>query len=326
MRPQRLSRPARTRISTLRPFRAAGTPQRQRLEHANAVDRRGRRGPQEARSRGKERKPHLRGARRRVPKRRHRQGEPDRDQTQRRRARRRARRRVQPARLGPNGRLLITLGPVPTRHAPARPPLAISRSRRGTAGAAGRSFGVGRDRRDAAAAVRGHSRIRLPVAARRSEKRRLRLLRAHAGRRASPIAPAIAGWPIGRRRRDRCAGAARAPRHREFMAVVVRRRAASMRRLAPLLEHADQAWSVRARFAPRRRGLDEERPQARLPRCRLDIGPAVRKPHRRLELESVALASFDREREQPIRRPAPSPRRRTEARGRRHRRARPRRR
>ena len=41
-----------------------------------------------------------------------------------------------------------------------------------------------RDRRDATAAVRGHSRIRLPLAAGRSEKRRLRLLRAHAGRRA----------------------------------------------------------------------------------------------------------------------------------------------
>ena len=70
-----------------------------------------------------------------------------------------------------------------------------------------------RDRRDATGAVRGHSRIRLPVAARRSEERRFRLLRAHAGRRASPIAPAIAGWLIGRRTREAdCAGAARAPR------------------------------------------------------------------------------------------------------------------
>ena len=60
-----------------------------------------------------------------------------------------------------------------------------------------------RDRRDATGAVRGDSRIRLPVAARRSEKRRFRLLRAHAGRRASPIAPAIAEWLIGRRRRGR---------------------------------------------------------------------------------------------------------------------------
>jgi len=58
---------------------------------------------------------------------------------------------------------------------------------------------------------------------------------------------------------------------------------------------------VRARFSPGRRGSNEKRLQAGLARRHLDIGPAVREPHRRFELEPVALAGFDREREQAIR-------------------------
>ena len=83
---------------------------------------------------GKERKPHLRGARRRIPKRGHWQGEPDRDQTQRRRARLGAREGPRPRGVGPNGRRLVTLGPTPPTKAPAPPPLAIPRSSRGTGG------------------------------------------------------------------------------------------------------------------------------------------------------------------------------------------------
>ena len=128
-----------------------------------------------------------------------------------------------------------------------------------------------RDRRDAAAAVRGHSRI--PPAGGRSAIREAGTspIAGSRRRRASPIAPAIAGWPIGRRRRGRArTRAARTPRHREFVAAVLRRRAATALH-AVCLEHADQAGRVRARFAPRRRRLDEERPQAGLARGRLDV-------------------------------------------------------
>ena len=68
-----------------------------------------------------------------------------------------------------------------------------------------------------------------------------------------------------------------------------------------LPKHADEARSVRARFSPGRRGSNEKRLQAGLARRHLDIGPAVREPHRRFELEPVAFAGFDREREQAIR-------------------------
>ena len=142
---------------------------------------------------GKERKPHLRGARRRIPKRGHRQGEPDRDQTQwRGRGADRARKaRARPAPMGDRS----------LHSAQRRRPRLRLRPRSRSPGRAGGGEGGwrlwrSRDRRDATAEVRGNSRIRLSLAARRSEKRRVRLLRAHAGRRASPIAPAIAGWPI----------------------------------------------------------------------------------------------------------------------------------
>ena len=83
------------------------------------------------------------------------------------------------ARLGPDGRLRITLRPMAT------PWLQLCRSLAIPGQAGGGEGGVdlwrSRDRRDAAAAVRGDSRIRLPVAARRSEKRGFRLLRAYAG-------------------------------------------------------------------------------------------------------------------------------------------------
>ena len=206
---------------------------------------------------------------------------------------------------GPRGSAPMGDGRYPRPNAGDQAPGAARRSRSpGLAG--GRRGGVelwrSRDRRDATAAVRGHSRIRLPVAARRSEKRRFRLLRAHAGRRASPIAPAIAEWLIGRRRRGRSRGSDKgsAPSRVHGGCREAAREAYAPTARRPL-EHADQTRSVRARFAPRRSRLHEERPQAGLARRRLDIGPAVRKPHRRLEFESVALASFDREREQAIR-------------------------
>ena len=64
--------------------------------------------------------------------------------------------------------------------AAARDPQRLAGGRQG----GGEELWRSRDRRDATAAVGGHSRIRLPVAAGRSEERRFRLLRAHAGRRA----------------------------------------------------------------------------------------------------------------------------------------------
>ena len=84
------------------------------------------------------------------------------------------------ARVGPDGRLRITLGPMATTTAPPLRSLAISRSRRGTA-EHGRSFGVaeiGEMRRLRFEDIR---ELRLPVAAWRSEKRGIRLLRAYAG-------------------------------------------------------------------------------------------------------------------------------------------------
>ena len=198
------------------------------------------------------------------------------------------------------------------------------RSRVSARGAGGQTSGVddrrSRDRGDATGEVRGNARIRLPLAARRSEKRGIRLLRAHAGRRASPIAPAIAGWPTGRAQPRPIARERHKARRAGGSPEVHRRLSLSV------LEHEDQAWRIRARFAPRRSGLDEQRLQADLARRRLDIGPAVSKAHRRLKPEPIALASFDRKREQAVRASAPSRRRRREARGRRHKRARPRRR
>ena len=110
-----------------------------------------------------------------------------------------------------------------------------------------------RGRGDAAVAVRGDSRIRLPVAARRSEKRGLRLLRAHAGGRPVLLRrPLPDGLPVptGEAKRERAAGISR---HREFVA-------GGLRAGSCPLEDADQTGRVRARFAPRRRRPDEERP------------------------------------------------------------------
>ena len=188
--------------------------------------------------------------------------------------------------------------------APALPPLMIPRSQPGD-GQDGVDAWRSRDRRDAAAAVRGHSRIRLPVAAGRSEKRRFRLLRAHASRGPvllrRPLPDGLSAAAAASRARASEPGFQRHRRVRGGCREMARRLYAPSSTRPPCLEHADQARSVRARFAPGRRGLDEERPQAGLARGRLDIGAAVGKPHRRLELESVALASFDREREQAVR-------------------------
>src|ERR1700689_1108925 len=117
------------------------------------------------------------------------------------------------------------------------------------------------------------------MAAGRSEERRFRLLRDHSGRRAVVLRrPLPNGLSVAAGATE---GATRAPRRREFMAPVVRRRA-TLRADLPLRlpKYADQTGRVRARFAPGRSGLDEQRPQADLARFGLDIGPAVREPHR----------------------------------------------
>jgi hypothetical protein len=188
---------------------------------SNAVDRRGRRRPQEARSRGKERKPHRGRARRRIPKRRHWQGEPDRDQTQRRRGRLRAREGCSPRGSTP-------MGGSASRSAQRRPTTVRRCFRPRSPGlAAGRRGGRkelwrGRDRRDATAPVRRHSRISLPVAAGRSEERRFCLLRADARRRPVLLRrPLPNGLSVAARATD-CVGATRAPSRREFMAAIVR--------------------------------------------------------------------------------------------------------
>ena len=151
-----------------------------------------------------------------------------------------------------------------------------------------------RGRRDAAAEVRGHSRIRLSMAARRSQEWGVRLLRAHAGQGPVVLRRPLSDGLSSAAGATDCAGATRDPRHREFMAAILKGWLGS-------LEYADEAGSIQARFAPSRSRLDEQRPQAGLTRCRLDVRPAVGEAHRRLELESVALTSFDREREQAVR-------------------------
>ena len=130
---------------------------------------------QKAGSRRKKRERHRRGARRGVPQRRDRQGEPDRDQAQRRRARLCARRdagwRVSGAIAA-----IPRPKPVPASRAPP-PPVSREAGEKG-----GMDLCRSRGRRDATGEVRGNPRIRLPMAARRSEERGFRLLRAQAGR------------------------------------------------------------------------------------------------------------------------------------------------
>ncbi len=188
------------------------------------MDRRSRRRPQKARSRGKERKPYLGGARSRIPKRGHRQGEPERDQTHRRRGRPRAWE-------GGTARGSAAMDGSPLRSARRRRTMRERRRRSRSPGLAAGPWGGGKDlwrnrnRRDATGAAGGGSRLRLPVAARRSEKRRFRLLRAHAGRRSVVLRrPLPNGLSVATRAAD-CPGATRAPSHREFMAAVMRRRA-----------------------------------------------------------------------------------------------------
>ena len=72
--------------------------------------------------------------------------------------------------------------------------------------AGGEELWRSRDRRDATAAVRGDSRLRLPVAAGRSEKRRFRVLRAHAGRRAVVLRRALPNGLSLAASRDRLRG------------------------------------------------------------------------------------------------------------------------
>ncbi len=123
-----------------------------------------------------------------------------------------------PVRLGPNGRQRLTLGPAPTHKAPAVAAARDPQVSPGEGRAAWTGLWRSRDRRDATAAVRGNSRIRLPVAARRSEERGLRLLRAHAG--GGPVLlrrPLPDGLPVAAGEAER-AGAATISRPREFMA------------------------------------------------------------------------------------------------------------
>ena len=152
----------------------------------------------------------------RVAQRRHRQGEPDRNQTEWRRARFRV---EQDGGGGASGAMGEARHPSARRrqaelhHRPCWRSPGCSRSREGCVG-----VWRSRGRRDAAVAVRGDSRIRLPVAARRSAKRGLRLLRAHAGRRPVLLRrPLPDGLPVptGEAERERAAGISR---HREFVA------------------------------------------------------------------------------------------------------------
>jgi hypothetical protein len=182
------------------------------------MDRRGRRGSQEARSRGKERKPHLSGARRRIPKRRHWQGEPDRGETQRRRARLCA---WQNAGAGGS----TSMDGCCLHSAQRQQPRFRRRPRCRSSGQAEGGEGRldarrSRDWRDATGEVRGNSRIRLSLAARRSKKRGIRLLRAYAGQRPVVLRrPLPNGLSVAAGAAE-CAGAARDSR--EFVAAIVR--------------------------------------------------------------------------------------------------------
>jgi hypothetical protein len=180
------------------------------------MDRRGSRGPQEARSSGKEREPHRCGSGRGVQKCGYRQGEPDGGQTRRRRAR--------PGNT--QGAPESTSMGECSVHSAQRPPLRPRPRWRSPGRAGGGEDGVGawrsRDWRDATATVRGHSRIRLSLAAWRSKKRGVRLLRAYAGQ-----GPVLLRRPLshgvspasGEAERAR---AARAPGNRQFLAAVLR--------------------------------------------------------------------------------------------------------
>ena len=125
----------------------------------------------------------------------------------------------------------------------------------------GREAGLGLwrspDWRNATGEVGGHSRSRLPVAARRSEERRVRLLRAHAGQRPILLRrPLPNGLSVAAAASD-CTGA-RAPRHREFMAAVVRAAREARRRpprktqirpgaSAPASRRVEADWTRRGR-------------------------------------------------------------------------------
>jgi hypothetical protein len=178
----------------------------------NDVDGRSGRDSQTAGARRHEREQYRRGARRRVPQRRDRQGEPNRDQAQRRRRRARL-----PARSASNDRASDAVGcsspPQSWRPEACLRPVSST----------GSGVGIGarsrRGRRDAASAVRGHSRSRLPMAARRSEERRFWLLWAHAGRGPLLLRRSL---PDGLSPPKRSARAAMVPFRREFVATDLR--------------------------------------------------------------------------------------------------------
>ena len=157
-----------------------------------------------------------------VPKRGHRQGEPDRDQTWRRRARPR---NTQAARGSPSmGERSLPPARRPPITAPKSPACARSPGQAG-GGEGGVDAWRSRDRRDAAGEVRGNSRIRLSLAAWRSKKRGIRLLRAHAGQ-----GPVLLRRPLpdGLSRRPRRGEGARSGKGcapREFVAAFVSQRA-----------------------------------------------------------------------------------------------------
>ena len=179
-----------------------------------------------------------------LPQRGHRQGEPDRDQTRRRRARLCARR-------GAARRASGAMGGCSPR-CPARQPELRRRQCCRTEAAGAMGLCRSRGWRDAAGEVRGNSRIRLPVAARRSEKRGVRLLRACAGQGPAPIAPAIAGWPIGRQTRGRARVTGKGSARSRIRGGRSDGGVGCLRASLPRgpLEYADEAWRIRARFAP----------------------------------------------------------------------------
>src|SRR5208282_2277157 len=112
--------------------------------------------------------------------------------------------------------------------------------------------------------VDGRSEIREPASSPIAGSRRPR---------ASPIAPAIAAWPIGRQKQEQgrdCASGKRSAPSRvrggcsEITALFLRPSLS----ILPL-EHANQPGRISPRLAPGRRGSDEGRSEARLTGGRL---------------------------------------------------------
>jgi hypothetical protein len=157
--------------------------------------------------------------------------------------------RRRPARVGPNGRLLVTLGPRPRTKAPTPSPLlAVSRRWRG----GGRHGSLAKPRSERCDGSGSRTSAKPPAAGRSAiREAEISPIAASSPSRANPIAPAIAGWLIARPRQGRWRASGSAP-----LGVRGGSPEGRVRRLCAdlphdLLEHADQAGGVRARFAPR---------------------------------------------------------------------------